>query len=199
MFRHPIPWLGLALIIAVVAFWDRSPGDIISDAGERSPEFPMAYMEQMETRVFDAQGQLNYHLVTEGVEHYQRNPRRASDGDYSLIERPDMTVYPEDAAPWRLRALKGRTDAQGDEVHLREQVRAWQNGERGLTEITTDELWIEPPREYAHTDKAVKMRAEQGTTDAVGMQAELGEDRIELLSDVQSLYHALEVQSDDTP
>src|SRR5690625_6698554 len=101
------------------------------------------------------------------------------------------------AKPWHLQARKGRVTDDGDVVLLHDGVRAWQNGEHGLTELTTSELWVEVPREYAHTDKAVNMRAEQGTTDAIGLRAQLGDERIELLSEVQGLYHPQPLQQED--
>lgn len=196
MFRHPVSWIVLALVITVLIFWD-GPGELLVPTPELAPAFPQAYMEQMETRVFDTDGRLRYHLQADSAEHYQPDPRRATELDYSLIDQPDLTMYPQDANPWHLVARTGRTDARGDQVHLSGGVRAWQDDERGLTEIITSELWVDVPREYAHTDKAVKMRAVQGTTDAVGMQAELGEERIELLSEVRSVYNTTDASGSD--
>jgi lipopolysaccharide export system protein LptC len=188
MFRHPMSWIGLALVIIVLVFWDRSPTQRLQPTAEDDPQFPNAYIENMETRVFNAQGRLHYRLTARRADHFQVDPISPGEDDYSLVERPDLTMYPETAAPWHLKAEMGRSDARGEVVLLYDGVRAWQDGAHGLTELVTSELWLEVPQEYAHTDKAVNMRAEQGTTDAIGMRALLGEERIELLSEVQGLY-----------
>ncbi|MDQ2078271.1 LPS export ABC transporter periplasmic protein LptC [Marinimicrobium sp. ABcell2] len=196
MFRHPMSWIGLALVIIVLVFWDRSPTQRLQPTPDDEIQFPNAYIEGMETRVFDPQGRLHYRLTALRADHFQVDPAGPGDDDFSLVERPDLTMYPETAAPWHLQALMGRSDARGETVFLYDGVRAWQDGEHGLTELVTSELWVEVPQEYAHTDKAVNMRAEQGTTDAVGMRALLGEERIELLSEVQSLYRPQESNRD---
>lgn len=188
MFRHPLSWLGLALVIITLVFWDRSPTERLQPAAEPEQHFPAAYVENMHTRVLDEQGKLHYRLRAQRADHFQEDPAGPGAEDYSVIEHPDLTMHPQTAAPWHLQARMGRIDDQGDLVLLHDGVRAWQDGEQGLTELTTSELWVEVPKEYAHTDKAVNMRAEQGTTDAIGMRAQLGEERIELLSEVRGLY-----------
>lgn len=189
MFRHPMSWFGLALVIIALVFWDRSPTERLQPPSDEALHFPNGYVENMHTRVFDEQGQLHYRLSAQRADHFQTDPAAPGADDYSLVEHPDLAMHPQAAEPWHLQARKGRIDKQGDRVLLHDGVRAWQNGEQGLTELTTSELWVEVPQEYAHTDKAVNMRAEQGTTDAIGMRAQLGEERIELLSEVQGLYH----------
>src|SRR5690606_41333481 len=68
-------------------------------------------------------------------------------------------------------------------------VRVFQESEQeGLLELLTSELRIKASQQYAETDKAVKMRAQQGHLDTLGMKAYLGEDRIELLSRVRGTY-----------
>lgn len=199
MWRHPLSWLGLILLLVVAALWDRSPGELIQPEVNRAPEFPRAYMVQMQTKLFDAEGRLNYYLSSEQAEHYQPDPRRATEQDYTSIKQPRIRLYPADGEPWFARADRGRSDANAENVLLQGAVRVWQEPEQGLTEITTSELWLQPPKEYAHTDKAVKMRAAQGITDAVGMQADLSTESIELLAQVRSLFHPQESETTHEP
>lgn len=189
MFRHPMSWIGLALVIITLVFWDRSPTQRLQPQTDEELPFPTAYVENMLTRVLDEQGRLHYRLSAQRADHFQADPAGPSAEDYSLVEHPDLTMHPQTAAPWHLQARKGRVDKQGELVLLHNGVRAWQKGDNGLTALTTSELWVEVPKEYAHTDKAVNMRAEHGTTDAIGMRAQLGEERIELLSEVLGLYY----------
>ncbi len=199
MLRHPLTWLGLILLLVVAALWDRSPNELIQPEVSRAPEFPQAYMVQMKTERFDAEGRLNYYLESDRAAHYQPDPRRATDRDYTLIEQPRVRLYPVDAEPWLARANRGRSDASADNVLLQGEVLALQQTEQGFTEITTSELWLQPDKEYAHTDKAVKMRAAQGITNAIGMQADLSAERIELLAQVRSLFHPQESETTHEP
>lgn len=199
MLRHPFTWLGLILLLGVAAFWDRSPNELLQPEVTRAPEFPRAYMEQMQTKRFDAEGRLNYYLESEQAEHYQPNPRGATEQNYTLIKQPRIRLYPADAEPWLARADRGRSDANAENILLQGEVLARQENKQGFTEITTSELWLQPPKEYAHTDKAVKMRAAQGTTEAVGMQADLSAERIELLARVRSFFHPQESEITHEP
>lgn len=199
MLRHPLTWLGLLLLLVVAALWDRSPNELMQPEVSQAPEFPRAYMVNMDSKRFDTEGRLNYHLASEQAKHFQPNPRRATNQDYTLIERPRVRLHPADAAPWRARANQGRSDSDAENVLLQGEVRAWQDDEQGFTEITTSELWLQPSKQYAHTDKAVKMRAAEGSTNAVGIQADLGAERIELLKQVRSLFQLQESETTHEP
>lgn len=202
MLKNPLVWLGLVVLIGLVAIWDFNPEDLMRPVPEREAEFPHAYLVGSETRRFDTEGRLYHHMVSERADHFQHLPQRSSERDYSLIQKPDITLYGENGpeggdspqtdapAPWRVRAEQGRSDANATRIHLREQVRVWQQSEEGLTELTTSELIIEPDRQFAETDKAVNMRSPQGRNQAVGMRADLGKDHIELLSEVRGTYDA---------
>lgn len=200
MLKNPLAWLGLVVLIGLVAIWDFNPEDLMRPVPEREAEFPHAYLIESETRRFDTEGRLYHHMVSERADHFQYLPQRSSERDYSLIQKPDIRLYgqseqedspdTETPAPWRARAEQGRSNADATRIHLQEQVRVWQQSDEGLTELTTSELIIEPDRQFAQTDKAVKMRSPQGRNRAVGMRADLGKDHIELLSEVRGTYDA---------
>ena len=188
MWKHPLTWIGLFLLIALVAVWDHSPEDLLRAPPEAQTRFPQAFMVASETRRYDPEGQLQYRMLSERADHFQHLPNRSSPRDYSLIQAPDVTVFGEDTPPWQLTARLGRSDATGETLVFTGEVRAWQQSANGAMEITTPELQVEPNRQFAQTDKAVTMRSPQGRHDAVGMRADLAEDQIELLSEVRGTY-----------
>ncbi|UZJ44820.1 LPS export ABC transporter periplasmic protein LptC [Marinimicrobium sp. C6131] len=188
MWKHPLTWVGLFLLIALVAVWDYSPEDLLRAPPETQARFPQAFMIASETRRYDPEGQLQYRMLSARADHFQHLPNRSSPRDYSLIQAPDVTVFGEDALPWQLTARLGRSDATGETLVFTGDVRAWQQNANGITDITTPELQVEPNRQFAQTDKAVTMRSPQGRHDAVGMRADLAEDHIELLSEVRGTY-----------
>lgn len=190
MLKNPLVWLGAALLIALAAIWDFSPEDLMRDDPADEEQFPEAYLIDSETRRFDAEGRLHYHLTSERADQFQYLPDQTSDLDYSLIVQPQMSMYGETDDPWHLRADMGQSNAEGDRIELWDNVRAWQDTEAGRSELTTPALVIFPARQFAETDKAVKMRSPQGVTDAVGMRADLERDTIELLSEVRGTYES---------
>ncbi|MGD8174620.1 LPS export ABC transporter periplasmic protein LptC [Marinimicrobium sp. ARAG 43.8] len=190
MWRKPRTWIGLFLLVALAALWDYSPKDLMRDPApeETRAHYPQAYIIRANTHRYDTEGQLHYHLLSARVDHFQRIPGQASPQDYSLFLTPRLTLHGESPQPWNLNANLGRSDATGDKIRLTGEVHLWQQAQAGTTELNTPELLIEPNRQYAETDKTVNMRSPRGRQEAVGMQADLGNDIIELLSEVRGIH-----------
>jgi len=186
----PAPWLvAIALVICFFAFSLRQKVEVVGyeyDLGG----FPQIYMKQVETREFDAQGKLHYQLTTPRITHYQINPDGPSAGDYTMIESPDMAFYDaESVAPWLVTADTGRSEANGELLRLIDNVLIQQQTPtQGLVQITTNELQVRASEQFAHTDKAVNMRSAKGQIDAVGMDADLAQSRLQLKSQVKAIY-----------
>jgi lipopolysaccharide export system protein LptC len=186
----PVPWLiAFVLVLCFFAFSLRPKVELASYEYDLSG-FPQIYMKEVETREFDAQGKLHYHLKTPQVAHYQVNPEGPSEGDYTLIERPNMAFHDaESAAPWLVSAETGRSEANGQLLRLLDNVLIQQQTPtQGLIQITTSELRVRASEQFAETDKAVKMRSAKGQIDAVGMDADLAQSRLQLKSQVKAIY-----------
>lgn len=186
----PVPWLvAFALVICFFAFSLRQKVELVGYEYDLSG-FPQIYMKSVETREFDAQGKLHYQLSTPQVAHYQVNPDGPSNGDYTLIDRPNMAFYDaESAVPWLVSAETGRSEANGQLLRLLDNVLIQQQTPtQGLIQITTSELRVRASEQFAETDKAVKMRSAKGQIDAVGMDADLAQSRLQLKSQVKAVY-----------
>ncbi|MCE3253471.1 MAG: export transporter periplasmic protein LptC [Cellvibrio sp.] len=186
----PVPWiLAFTLVICFFAFSLRQKVDVVGYEYDSSG-FPQFYMKQVETREFDMQGKLHYQLTTPQVTHYQVHPDGPSEGDYTLIESPDMGFYDADpAAPWLVTAETGRSEANGQLIRLLNNVVIQQlTPTQGLIQITTSELRVRAREQFAETNKAVKMRSAKGQIDAIGMDADLAQSRLQLKSQVKAVY-----------
>lgn len=188
MLKNPLVWLGGFLLIALAAIWDFSPEDLMHAPEQEAHTYPQAYLVDSRTRRFNPQGQLRYRLDSTRADHFQYSDNGPSDQDYSIILQPKVGFHDPDGPPWYLNAEQGQSNADGSRIRLWEDVQAWQSVEGGRSELLTEELIIFPNRQFAETDKAVKMRSPQGETDAVGMRANLERDHIELLSEVRGTY-----------
>lgn len=191
MLRIPLPWLAIiALLVLAFILWEKSPSVLSTTPPTEAGEFPYAFMTDIETLEYDDEGKLRYRMVTLAAKHYQANLNQAGPKDYTLIEEPQLAFFSEnDTAPWYLSAMEGRSDNNGQQIMLRTNVVAEQTStSQGLIRASTSELHVKIGEQYAETDKAVKMRAQQGEIETVGMQAFLNEDRIELLSQVRGTY-----------
>ena len=186
----PTPWLvALVLAIGYFAFSLRpKPELVIHDTS--TTRFPQFYMKDIKTREFDPQGKLHFQLETPLATHYQVDPEGPTLNDYTLIESPNMAFYDAEAmAPWLVSAETGRSEANGQLLRLLDNILIQQQTPtQGLIQITTSELLVRAREQFAETDKAVKMRSAKGQIDAIGMDADLAQSRLQLKSQVKAVY-----------
>ncbi|WP_049723622.1 LPS export ABC transporter periplasmic protein LptC [Gilvimarinus polysaccharolyticus] len=185
--RQPKSWILLislccALIYAALQYSPRDMALINADT-KIHKQFPQSYMKGIVDRTYDNAGKLKHKMIARSAQSF-------SDGTVSnnKVEQPEVTIYRQaNAAPWQLSAKQGTSYA--GTITLQDDVLARNEQDRyGLITLTTAKLTIDTEQQFAHTDKPVTMRSERGTTRAVGLNAELDNGRIELLSEVKATY-----------
>lgn len=196
--RNRLTLLLLVLFIAAfVVLWDQPPQTLLGDDdGEaKKIRYPATYMTNMHTREFTADGFLGFELNAELAEVYgttgNRKKKQAARGN-TLLTKPYMQLHDPDEPTWYATSNKGIANNDGGKIELRGAVKVWftnQNGEK--TQLDTTSLIFFPNREYAETDKPVRITTAQGTTDAVGMKLFIKEQRIQLLNKVQGYYETI--------
>lgn len=191
-------WISLLIIagltLALVFFWDSSPQSLLgSDDSDKAPRpsiYPNNIITDHNSRHFNEAGKLNHLFLADEVRHFQVHPKRQSKKDYTEITRPRLTLYRDDAPPWKITADTGHATANSSVITFEGNVIVWNidpaNG--GRSELTTSKLVVKPDRHYAETDKPVMILAPDSTTSAVGMRALLNKDKIKLLSRVRGTY-----------
>ncbi len=186
----PGPWLiaGM-LVLCYFLFSLRQKDDPVGYQYDPSG-FPQTFMKQVQTREFDSEGKLGFELTTPEVTLYQPDIEGPSAKDYTLIDAPKMIFYnTQNGTPWRLSATHGRSESNNELIRLLGDVVIQQNSpSQGLMRITTDELQVRTREQFAETDKAVKMRSAKGQIDALGMDADLVQSRLQLKSQVKAVY-----------
>lgn len=188
--RMPPTWLIAAgIALCFILFLLRPEQELLRDQSNQD-SFPQIYMKQVQTREFDEEGKLNFELTTPKVELYQQNIEGPSAQDYTLIDAPKMIFYNiQNGAPWRMSATNGRSESNNELIRLLGDVVIQQDSPtQGLVRITTDELQVRGREQFAETDKAVNMRSAKGQIDAVGMDADLAQSRLQLKSQVKAVY-----------
>ena len=80
--------------------------------------------------------------------------------------------------------------ADDDVMLLLGEVHIWRDGADGVREIDlrTTDLRVLPESEYGETDKPVVIRTPGSESRGIGMRAYLNQRRIELLSEVRTIY-----------
>jgi len=177
--------VGVVLLSGAILSWWLSKGISVSapPAPSRARHIPDYSMGHFTLRAMDDRGRLHYRLYAERMSHYL-------DDDTSRLERPNMTVFKQGAAAWNVYARHGWVSAGQKTIALSGDVVIWRDPRAGHSalEIRTDELHIEPDRQYAETDRPVTIAQDVGVTHAVGMRVNLRQSRLELLADVRGRY-----------
>lgn len=179
-------WIMLVLVLgaAAVAFlvMERSAGPTISPGPTPTLEGePDIYMVSPVVSQYRADGRLEYRLAASDASHYQ--------GDHlTLLSHPRLTLFRQQGAPWRISARKGTLHrppggADDETVALDQGVTLEQNrGDGEQIRLSTPSLRLYPQREYAETDRDVKIDSLFGQTTATGLRGDLQQGRLELRS-----------------
>lgn len=156
MIQSSTAWwpLILAALLAALSLWlnqltQPPPGD--SDGGFGHD--PDLVVENFVATAFDRQGHPRYTLSAARMVHYM-------DDDTTTLEVPHFEQHTPDAPAIWADARRGLVSANGDHVHLLDEVSMTRAAHQGMPELvmTTDYLHVTPEAESMRTDKPVRLR-----------------------------------------
>ena len=150
------------------------------DSPGHVPDF---FVENFTTTTMDERGFPKQRLRAEYMAHFP-------DTDTNEFTRPYLIMYRDGADPWHVKSERGWLSASGEVMFLLGRVLIWRNGPDGKLrmEIETEDLRVLPDSDYGETDKQVVITTPHSRSKGVGMRAYLDESRLELLSQVQTVY-----------
>lgn len=181
--RYIVLFLFLAAV-ALVSGWflnllDTEPSE--RPEGARPP--PDYYVENFTATTLDQSGFPSRRLDAAYMAHYP-------DTDTHELTDPYLVFFAELATPWHVRSERGWVSPGGEEMLLLGKVHIWRNNESGQrqVDIRTEDLRVLPATEYGETDKRVIITTPASESRGLGMRAWMGKSRLELLSQVRTVY-----------
>ena len=138
-----------------------------------------------EIKKFNQKGVLAFTLTSSEVE---QDP---TDSSARLI-KPQLNLYNEGQQQWTISAELGTISSDGDRLDLERQV-VIQSEDRE-TILQTAKLTLIPDRKLAETDNPVTLQTPYGLTRAIGLRADMNENRVELLHQVRGNYEGLPIE-----
>lgn len=158
--------LGLMMAaLGAVAWWllgTKTPDEAVSQVRERRPDY---IIDTFAATTMTDTGSRDRRLVAAQLRHF-------ADDDSNELDNPNLILFTEDGPPWRIRAEKGWMSGDKTRITLRTNVivdRAAGDSTRPV-HLETEGLDLYPKKDYAETQRPVKLASEQDWLTSTGMQ-----------------------------
>ena len=170
-------------LAAFLSWWLSSTGPSLLPHLEVKRHDPDYYLVNFTLTTMNDDGIPKHQLTADNMYHYP-------DDDTANLANPRLVIYNEETDPWEIRADRGLVSEGGKSVFLQGDVfinRLDKRPDHQL-EIITRDLTVETEDETASTEQAIIIKDHYGVTEGVGMQANLKERHLQLLSQVKGNY-----------
>lgn len=136
--------------------------------------------------IFDDTGKKIRRLRGEKMDYFDTDKHSIVTAPSAELEKQNGDQPP---VPWQMTADTATIYQSNNRLDLQGNVRLWSDATRGgRTEILTEQLLVDTTRQFAETDKAVTIRARNSESRALGMQADLANERLLLPSRVKEIH-----------
>lgn len=163
--------LGLMLaILGAIAWWllgTKTPDEALPRLMDRHPDYIIDTF--VATTMTDA-GTPDRRLVATQLRHF-------ADDDSHELDDPNLVLFAEDGPPWRIRAEQGWMSGDKTRITLHTNVTVDRSasGSTRPVHLETEALDLYPKRDYAETQRPVKLASDQDWLTSTGMQAWLAD------------------------
>jgi lipopolysaccharide export system protein LptC len=177
---------GLLLLLVTGSGWFLLQQETGLQRTAASASGPDAFVEELDLKVMNEQGQLEYRVVARRMTHYPNEER-------FNLEAPDIRILQPGGDSWRIRSEQGETNEDADIIWLlgAVDIRRRQTAAGSALHIVTSDLLVKPEEELAETDNAATITSGQFRIEGVGVKADFRNDTLELGSSVRGRYDVI--------
>ncbi|WP_226665849.1 LPS export ABC transporter periplasmic protein LptC [Microbulbifer aggregans] len=181
-------WLPLVIVVSLISlglwFTESPPKQLLgkTPTQQQHNKAPDLVIRGARTRHYSAEGTLAYQVDAERITFFQFDRRDRAD-----LTEPRMIFYQGDDSKWRTESRSGVAINNGQRVVLKGDVTITELPQPGIT-LRTENIVLKPREEFAETNKVVTITDGANRTTGKGMRADLKQDKVEILSDVESSY-----------
>ena len=147
---------------------------------------PDAFVKEMDLKVMNEQGQLEYRVKARRMTHYPGDER-------FNLEAPDIKILQANGDTWHILSEHGETTEAADIIWLlgAVDIKRLQSASSSALHIVTSDLLVKPEEELAETDNAATITSGQFRVEGVGIKADFSNDTVELRSSVRGRYDVI--------
>lgn len=174
---------GLLLIMVTASSWfliQQEPGLLHAPASVTGPD---AFVEDMDLKVMNEQGQLGYRVKARHMTHYPSDER-------FKLESPDINILQDNGDTWHIISERGETTEAADIIWLlgAVDIKRLPTATSSPVHIVTSDLQVKPELELAETEQAATITSDQFRVEGIGITADFRNDTMELRSSVRGSY-----------
>jgi len=174
----------LMLALAAGSFWlERAVQLPQSDQSGRLRHDPDFIADDIDITQMNAAGHPEYVLSAARMTHYP-------DDDSTNVLAPHLVQRQDKASPISIRSDRGLILSRGKEVKLYGNVLLLRMADKGHGEmrVQTEYLDVFPDRDFARTDKAVRITRDKSRLTGIGMEFNNKTQQLALLSQVRGSF-----------
>ncbi len=162
-------------VVVVVNQQEYVPGD--TSAGSDGPD---AFVEDMTLSVMNEDGQAVYRLTAGSMSHHPGT-------DLLELHDPLVNITRPDGSQWQITAARGEAATSGERVWLPGAVdlRRTADNRHGAMHISASDVLVWPVEKVAETTRKAVIITDSFRIEAVGLKADLRNNRLELQSRVR--------------
>jgi len=136
---------------------------------------------ELQQHSYDKHGNIEFLLNAESMLQYVASNR-------NLMVKPTITFFEQQQESWKTSAASATSDNEANQLNLSGNVTVVQQGVREAAILETETLILYPRESYATTDDKVVIRQTGVYIEAMGLDADLANNRITLRHKVTSIY-----------
>lgn len=181
-------WLPLVIVVSIISlglWFIESPSQPLlgkRPTQQQHNKAPDLVIRDARTRHYSVEGTLAYQVDADRITFFQFARRDRAD-----LTEPRMVFYQGEDSRWRTESRTGIAFNNGERVVLQGKVVVSELPQPGIT-LRTDKIVLKPRDEFAETDKIVTISDGVNRTTGKGMRADLKQDKVEILANVESRY-----------
>jgi lipopolysaccharide export system protein LptC len=177
-------WLFLSIFALAIAGWYFAGAVVSLEFDPRTlANVPDLIIDTLSVEQYNTEGKLINSLQTP---HSQHTPNK----DKHLLQNPYIVITQPNQPAWEITAETATITEHGQKVILKHNVLVHQPQSPDTAESTfiTESITYFPKTQTAHTKKAITFTQPGHTIKAIGMEANLAEKSVRLLSHTRGYY-----------
>lgn len=177
-------WMFITLLCLACSGWYFASNETLLQLDDKTLDNTVdVIIHHLIVNQYDEEGRLTHYLKTPLMEHTPLN-------NTHHLKQPHIIVSPPNKQAWDIKAMRATALYNGKQITFNEQVIIHQDASEHThaSHLKTEEITYFPESKFATTLKQIEFTQQGSIVTAIGMNAFLDENRVQLLNHAQGIY-----------